>query len=157
MEKSINRWIRTLVPLVWLAYAAVLFYATHMRIPPSAKSLVHEYDKLIHASAFFILTVLSATTFLRRNSRLRSWGILICLLLPYAALDEYLQGYFQRTPDINDWISDSIGILAGCLFTLAARKWLFAPEVELPKKAALLEESSPLATPPLADRLNTLN
>ncbi len=155
MENSINRWTRKLVPVMWLAYAAVLFYATHMRIPNSARSLVMEYDKLIHASAFFVLTVLSAATFLRRNSRLRSWGILICLLLPYAALDEYLQGFFQRTPDVRDWISDSIGILAGCLFTWAARKWLFAPIDET--SSVQVDEGSPGTPPQMVDRLNTLN
>lgn len=102
------------IRLVWLGYAVALFTATHMPIPEPVAEVVSAFDKFLHGLAFFILAVLSVCSVLRKESRLSSWILLAVLFIGFAALDEYLQGFVNRIPDINDWIADSVGILVGC-------------------------------------------
>ncbi|HWL07307.1 MAG TPA: VanZ family protein [Planctomicrobium sp.] len=91
-----------------------LFTATHIPIPEPAAEIVSAFDKFLHGLAFFILAVLTVCSVLHGKSRISSWIILTILLIGFAALDEYLQQFVNRYPDVNDWIADSVGILTGC-------------------------------------------
>jgi len=95
----------------WVLYAMILFAATHVPLPMPVANVVSFFDKIIHASAFFVLGML---TFLSlcwgKRWQTPSVGLLIGLIL-FAGLDEYLQQFVNRQTDVGDWISDTAGIL----------------------------------------------
>ncbi len=103
------------IKLLWLGYLLLLFVATHYPIPEPVARYVSLMDKAIHASAYFGLTVLTAASFLTRRSPVINLLLLGLILSGYGALDEYLQGFVNRSPDVRDWIADSVGIVLGCL------------------------------------------
>ncbi len=113
-------WLR----ILWLGYVATLFVATHTPVPEPVAGLVSLFDKVIHCVSYFILTVLTAVVFLKREHGFVFWGMIAIALTGYAALDEYLQGFVNRSPDIEDWFADSIGILLGIVATFFARNRL---------------------------------
>jgi len=92
-----------------------LFAATHLPVPEALLDVVSIYDKVMHAAAFCVLGLL---TFLALGGvspvRPPSMWMLSGLLI-YAGVDESLQGFTNRTPDIADWISDSCGIVVAFL------------------------------------------
>lgn len=109
--------IRNRITPVWVAYAIVLFAATHFPVPEPLEEIVSTWDKILHASAFFVLAMLTFLA-LYGKPRLQPPPIRLWVgLLAYAGLDEYLQGFVNRTPDIEDWLSDALGITIA--FTLS--------------------------------------
>jgi VanZ family protein len=58
-----------------------------------------------------------------------SWRLtaaIICLLVIYGAIDEYLQGVLttQRKPEWKDWVMDAMGATAGVIVAAAlAKRW----------------------------------
>ncbi|SFJ47495.1 VanZ family protein [Planctomicrobium piriforme] len=115
----------TIMRVFWLLYAAALVTATHIPIPDDAIVLVTAYDKLLHGTAFFLLAVFTSIAFLKRESPLTSWVSLCGALLTYAILDEYLQNFVERTPDVADWLCDALGIILGTFVTRLGRRWMF--------------------------------
>jgi len=115
------------VRIIWLLYAAGLFLSTHLPVPESLEEIVGMFDKVFHANAFFVLGLLTLVSLCwdpRETPALRrpSLAILAGLLL-YAGLDEWLQGFTNRTPDLSDWCSDACGIvLAWLAMFTGARK-----------------------------------
>ncbi|WP_437231159.1 VanZ family protein [Planctomicrobium sp. SH661] len=97
-----------LIRIAWVLYSLILFAATHVPVPRELEEVVSTFDKIIHASAFFVLAVLTILSLPARRPSV--W--LLCGLLMYAALDEFLQRFVNRTPDLVDWFSDAAGIVA---------------------------------------------
>jgi len=91
----------------------------------SSKSLLlpkmlHDTDKIIHASVYFILAVLIYLSFLK--SGLRKYLILISFIFTviYGISDEFHQSFVQgRDASIGDVAADSFGAILGSF--LAAR------------------------------------
>jgi VanZ family protein len=112
MRESSTRGLARFIRIVWVCYAIALMIATHIPVPDDLETLVSLYDKLLHAGAYFglgLLTYLSLMDF--RTGRLAILPVYAGLLL-FAAQDEYLQGFVNRTPDVQDWISDALATLA---------------------------------------------
>lgn len=130
---------QVLLRIVFGLYFLALFAATHLPVPVVLVSVVSLFDLLIHCAAFFVLTVLAILTFYWRfkpqfrgcsdgfglvPTRVPSF-ILPILLIAYAALDEYLQQFVNRYPDMRDWLADTVGILlAWGILRVCAARWL---------------------------------
>jgi len=100
---------------ICIAYCLTLFAATHAPVPELLHEIVSVYDKMIHAAAFCVLGALIFLTLCGvPPSRPPSLWMLLGLLI-YAGIDEYLQGFTHRTPDLADWISDGCGIVLAFL------------------------------------------
>ena len=73
-------------------------------------------DKILHFGQYAVLAFLVARGWglsPPRRRRLRS-GILVVVLLVFAAVDEYHQGWIPgRDPDPQDFLADAIGIVLG--------------------------------------------
>ncbi|WP_437187072.1 VanZ family protein [Planctomicrobium sp. SH668] len=94
-----------------------LFIATHIPVPLLIEDVVSLFDKAIHAGAFFVFATLVILAFcLGPKPQTPSYRLLFGLL-GYAALDEYLQGFVNRVPDLNDWIADAVGITVSFFLT----------------------------------------
>ncbi len=130
--------------VTWLVYAFALFAGTHMSIPHEFDELVTSWDKLIHAGAYFGLGVLTALAFI--HVRL---AVLIPCLMAYAVIDELLQAFVDRTPDVSDWMSDSAGILLAVLLVQGLARYgsrpprfsepAIVPEPELAPETVMAE------------------
>lgn len=100
------KWFRIALPVYWIA----LIVATHypqVRLPDE----IPQSDKIVHATAFGVLALLF-WMFLKSRRPLDAASVWIAalVLIPYAALDEYLQQFVGRDTDLMDWIADLIGI-----------------------------------------------
>lgn len=128
--------------ILWAGYFLTLFVATHTPIPTPIADVVTFYDKMIHAGAYLVLALLTASVFLNRESPAWTRLLLAGVLMSYAALDEYLQGFVNRSPDVEDWKADTWGIVIGCLLTFPLRRWL------PPAKASCREPADPRSKSP---------
>lgn len=111
------RWLRIALPVYWIA----LIVATHyprVRLPDE----IPASDKVAHALAFGGLALLF-WLFLKSRRPLTSASVWIAaaVLIPYAALDEYLQQFVGRQTDLADWFADVAGI-AVVLIALELRR-----------------------------------
>jgi VanZ family protein len=117
-----TRWDRAaLVALP--AYWVLLFVATHyprVQIPGEIPSS----DKLAHFGAFGLLAFLF-WRFARARGQLTKRFVWIAgaVLIAYAALDEYLQQFFGRYTDLNDFIANTAGIVAVLAALELHRRW----------------------------------
>jgi VanZ family protein len=111
------KWVfRALLAAYWVA----LFLATHLQVPKIIQKEVWTYDKGIHGAAYFVLAgllVLSNGWPFRLSSR--RLMVLVCVVVGYAALDEWLQTFVGRVGDVRDWVSDSIGGICALLIAWA--------------------------------------
>lgn len=109
--------VNRLTLIALLSFWMLLFTATH--IPQPDLPTVHVSDKLIHASAFFLLAILLYITLWVRGGRVGGiwWKVLIGLMI-YGAFDEWTQQYVNRTTDLHDWFADCIGIIAAVFLML---------------------------------------
>lgn len=115
-----RQWYRRALPAYWLT----LFLLMHF---PGARleGPVPHPDWIAHTCAYALLTFLLwrfAETFHYPLSPAFPY-LVSPFLAAYAALDEYLQGFVQRTPSVADWLADTIGIHVALvvLTVLAAR------------------------------------
>jgi VanZ family protein len=93
---------------IWIGYWGLLFVLTHLPVSPQPAP-VPQFDKLLHLLAYFGLTLLGA----RSASRPLSPAALLVwagVYAGYAALDEYLQQFTQRSMTLADWLADVLGI-----------------------------------------------
>jgi VanZ family protein len=100
-------WAGALV-IYWLA----MFIGTH--IPLSVPTVGGKpVDKYLHFAAYFGLTVLLIGVFrcLRVRLRWKHFFLALALLVVYAALDEWLQKFVNRSCDAEDFVADSAGVL----------------------------------------------
>jgi VanZ family protein len=100
---------------VLLLYWAAMFIATHIpsdSMPRQSAGL----DKVFHFAAYAALAFMAGLLF--RSLGQWTWrGALAIFVLGalYAALDEWLQPYFQRSADVRDWLADVAGIVCGLI------------------------------------------
>lgn len=106
------KWFRIALPVYWLALVVATHYP-QVRLPDE----IPQSDKIVHASAFGVLALLF-WMFLKSRRPLNAASVWIAalVLIPYAALDEYLQQFVGRQTDLMDWIADLIGIV--CVLTV---------------------------------------
>lgn len=105
--------IRVLLIFYWITISVI----TQIPIPSWTRKMGMS-DKTMHVIAFFTLAVLFWLAFdfsARVNwHRLRVWLFLLVISI-YAVLDEILQFFTGRTPDIRDFGADIVGAVAGFL------------------------------------------
>ena len=93
------------------AYWIYLFCSTHFPKPKIPGS-VSVGDWVLHLCAFVVLAFLFwrfAESFNRTLSNRFVW-IAFVVLGVYAALDEYLQQFVNRSTSLSDWLADLAGI-----------------------------------------------
>lgn len=81
------------------------------------------WDKVEHATAFFVLSVCAVQLFATRRAlwRAAAWLVILGVLI------EFMQGWFtaDRTPDPTDALADAAGVLLGlCVALTPARDLL---------------------------------
>jgi VanZ family protein len=99
----------------WIGYWAAIFVLTHLPKMPGVRPAIPHLDKAVHAGLFFGLTVLGGLAMgLRgRPDRVRAVLLWAVVYAVYGAVDEWLQGFVRRDPDVLDWLADLVGITAG--------------------------------------------
>jgi VanZ family protein len=112
-----RHWYRRALPAYWI----FLFCVTHFPKLSFGPDLPNWTDRIAHVVAFGLLAFLFfrfVQTSRRKLSDTFVWaaGVLLCV---YAAVDEYLQQFVQRSPDVRDWACDAAGIIA----VLALLEW----------------------------------
>lgn len=106
-------WRRTAV--YWLAalalYWLAIFIGTHLPTQ-RVSGVALANDKLVHATAYAVLTTLLCIAWRRVGGSLGLSGRLLIatVVLAYGALDEFSQPYFGRSCDLLDWIADGAGV-----------------------------------------------
>ena len=106
--------LRNRAVLLLIGYWVFLFAIMHTPPPPVAGPDIGWGDKVIHAGCYAVLAWLA----LRAMAGLGHHGVwwtvgTVLVLLAYGALDEWSQQIVRRTPDVEDWAADAVGILAG--------------------------------------------
>ncbi len=99
-------WYRRVLPAYWV----FLFALTHL--PRLQIAGPEQSDTLAHFGAFGMLAFLYwrfAETLSRPRPVWFVWQAAVVLTL-WAGVDEYLQQFVDRTPDLADWIADVAGI-----------------------------------------------
>jgi len=78
--------------------------------PEAAGLLSPPWDKLAHLLWY---AVLSSLLLFALGHRVWTW-VLVAILLLLAGLDEWHQFALPgRSPDVNDWLADALGVLVG--------------------------------------------
>lgn len=111
-----------LAPVLLVVYWIFLFTGTHL--PGSAIKSMHFSDKVMHFSAFAGLAFLLAWSLPRQIGRFPGLLVAASITLTYAVIDEYTQGFVpNRTPDVQDFVADALGMLFGFAAYLTLR-WM---------------------------------
>ena len=86
----------------------------HTPKPQGISIHIGHIDKVLHFGGYALLAGLCAAYARRSGAHLtRRWYVKWMLILAaYAAADEYLQPFVNRTADLLDWVADVAGVLA---------------------------------------------
>jgi glycopeptide antibiotics resistance protein len=117
--------------LLWALLILILCGIPGKDLPHSDFLDLLNFDKLVHAGIFFVQVVMlihgfrkqTAFAFLGRHAGI----IATALSVIYGGLMELMQGalFSDRSPDINDFIANSFGCVAGWMvFNIINRKIL---------------------------------
>jgi VanZ family protein len=106
-------------------YWPFIFILTHINVPSNLLQQMQASDKSLHFLVYFILIILlwfSISPAEKVNFRKKKIWIILPLLVFYAGVDEWLQGFEAgRTRDIMDFVANVEGLSAGlviiCLFS----------------------------------------
>lgn len=121
MKNTISKFIY--VYSFWLAivWALIIFglCATPGQYIPSVSWLeLLSFDKLVHASVFFVLILLILIACIKHTQPLSRVIFYVALCVFYGGLLEWMQAnlFSQRSGDALDFIANTFGCLLGCLF-----------------------------------------
>jgi len=107
-----------------LAWVSVLTLLSRLQsIPEPLVPLALLPDKLVHGLLYMVLGVALAMG-RELDGRAIPHFVLVAAGSLFGALDELHQGFVPgRTPEVGDWVADTIGVIAGyTFFTLALRR-----------------------------------
>jgi len=132
-------WLRR----AWLTYWAVLFVVMHVPVPERIVPTLHVSDKVIHFLAYLVLTIVGGIAVCVRGRRdgvgqgssgagaagsagravacRRLLALWAGVYVAYAAVDEWLQQFVNRTTSLTDWYADVAGVATGTLMLLLLR------------------------------------
>lgn len=115
----------TVLPLLF--YWPAIFILTHVPIPKKfLENIQHVSDKTLHYLAYLILVFLlwfAISPDKKVNWRKASaWWVLLVMAV-YGAVDEWLQGYVRRDPDMMDFIADLAAALTGLILLSLFHFW----------------------------------
>lgn len=110
---------RLLSGIALLAFSSLLISATHWYgngFSGRGTSFyeVYHVDKYIHFLGYFVMAILTVRLLQAWNLwSYRAAAVAICILLCFAAVDEWTQRYVQRDSDLLDWLADAAGVFGG--------------------------------------------
>jgi VanZ family protein len=109
-QKITRYYVRLLITAIAriLLALAICFTLYEAIIPhPFSPLRLDNGDKLLHASAFFVLTFLTELSFPSRRPLLGK----VIFLMAFGILIEWIQSFFPwRSADIADFLADCVGI-----------------------------------------------
>lgn len=114
-QRPVSGWA---VPLMRIIFIAALLVLTYNSLRPAAAiGSIENVDKLLHAAAYFLLTVLFGLAF----PKLRLFWVL-CLLCLYGGVMEIAQGSMSsgRSGSVHDMLANLFGALAAIVMW-----WIF--------------------------------
>lgn len=112
-----------LATLVLVIYWIALFTGTHIPSPPQVR--MPYADKVQHFLAFFGLSMLLCWAIPTARRPGRKVALVLLIAISYAAFDEWSQRFTSvRMVDINDFYTNTAGILTGTACYAAGRKRL---------------------------------
>lgn len=109
-------WRRTAA--AWLGVATVywlgLFAGTHSPVGPTIPSSLWDFDKVIHAAAYFGLATVLLIAWRRTGAQpgLRGRLAIAAIALAYGAVDELTQPFVGRQCELLDWLADGVGVFS---------------------------------------------
>ena len=116
---------KKLALLCLLVYWPSLFVLAHMPIPKLVRQ-ADMSDKTLHALAYFILVFLlwgTVRPYQRVNWRKATVWLILAVVVWYGVMDEWLQGYTGRSPDVKDFVADLIGAGASLILLTFLSLW----------------------------------
>jgi len=116
---------KKLALLCLLVYWPSLFVLAHVPIPRVVRQ-ADVSDKTLHVLAYFILVFLLWGTiqpYQRVNWRKATVWLILAVVVWYGAVDEWLQGYTGRSPDVKDFAADLIGAGASLILLTLLSFW----------------------------------
>lgn len=116
---------KKLALLCLLVYWPSLFVLAHMPIPKLVRQ-ADMSDKALHVLAYFILVFLlwgTVRPYQRVNWRKTTVWLILAVVVWYGVLDECLQGYTGRSPDVKDFAADLIGAGASLILLTFLSFW----------------------------------
>ena len=106
----------TIIPI--LVYWPAIFILTHIPISRAVLKHLHASDKTLHYLAYLVLVFLLwfAISPNRKVNwrRAAAWWVLF-VMAGYGVVDEWLQGYVGRNPNIKDFLADLAGAMTGLI------------------------------------------
>ena len=124
---------------ILVLYWPAIFILTHIIMPPSLLRQMQASDKSLHFLVYFILIILlwfSISPAEKVNFRKKKIWIILPLLVLYAGVDEWLQGFeASRTRDIMDFAANLEGLLGGLILICFFSFW---PAVLVASAAAIV-------------------
>lgn len=115
-----TQWLRWLPAILW---ASLIFWASSRPTSPIPTIPLPHADKGIHFIEFAVLCFLIcwARQASGRGFKAIVWPAIL-MTSAYGALDEYHQSFTpERTPEIADWMADTLGAVAASLLWLKLR------------------------------------
>lgn len=107
---------------LWIGYWLGLFVIMHVPMGAQGPPTVIPVDKIVHVVLYFILVWLGGRYLLAKGGvsmfTVIAWALVYAA---YAALDEWLQPFVQRTMSLGDWMSDVAGIVAATIIIAVVR------------------------------------
>jgi chromosome partitioning protein len=119
IRRSRRRWYRQALPAYWI----FLFMTTHL---PGLRGVpLRASDKWLHLIAFGLLALLFWRFVETFHPRLSSWFVLQAagVLIAYAAVDEFTQGWVNRGVELHDFLANVAGILLVLAWLEARRRF----------------------------------
>lgn len=118
--------------VLWIGHWTLLCILTHAPVQISAPIVRRGEDKLVHFLLYFFLTLFGGLRIQRLQQdqmrrRLLLWSL---FYLAFAVADEWTQQFVGRTPSVNDWLADAIGVAMATWFLDA--RWRRTEKYQFP-------------------------
>lgn len=119
MNKSFQTYLTTKWPaIIWSAIVFVLLAMPGDGLPSEELYFIPHFDKLVHATLFFILVWLWVKHLKAKNTVSSKALFLITLAATaYGVAMEFVQIYTGRDFSVGDMLADGVGAFLGALIT----------------------------------------
>ncbi|MCK4998498.1 MAG: VanZ family protein [Anaerohalosphaera sp.] len=109
-----------------LVYWPAMFIVTHMKVPAFVGKMKMS-DDVMHFVAYMVLAVLAWIAV--SDGKKVDWKqakvwYLLAVIVCYGALDEWLQGFVNRQPQVSDFIADLCGAVAALVVLSIFSFWI---------------------------------
>jgi len=107
-------------------YWPAIFVATHVSVPDGLVSSIAMSDKTMHFLMYLALVSLvwlAVSPFEKVNWRKAKVWAILAVIVWYGVMDEWLQGFVGRDPDIMDFYTDISAAFAALLIFTFFRFW----------------------------------